>query len=69
MFLQRSVKDRATGDNSEKSDGQLSDEEYLTCNKIWNEFNMKNMGDHHGHYLKKDVLLLAHVLEKFIDTC
>ena len=29
---------------------------------------MKNMGDYHGHYLKKDVLLLA-VFEKFIDTC
>ena len=28
---------------------------------------MKNMGDH-DHYLKKDVLLLADVFEKFIDT-
>ena len=27
------------------------------------------MGDYHDHYLKKDVLLLAHVFEKFIDTC
>ena len=29
---------------------------------------MKNIGDYHDHYLKKDVLLLA-VFEKFIDTC
>ena len=29
---------------------------------------MKNM-DYHDHYLKKDVLLLAHLFEKFIDTC
>ena len=28
---------------------------------------MKNMGDYHDH-LKKDVLLLADVYEKFIDT-
>ena len=27
------------------------------------------MGDYHDHYLKKDVLLLEDVFEKFIDTC
>ena len=27
------------------------------------------MGDYHDHYFKKDVLLLADVYEKFIDTC
>ena len=30
---------------------------------------MKNMGDYHDHYLKKDVFLLADVFEKIIDTC
>ena len=30
---------------------------------------MKNMGDYHDHYLKKDVLLSADVFEKFISTC
>ena len=44
-------------------------EDYLTRKKIWIEFNMKNMGDYHDHYLKKDVLLLANVFERFIDTC
>ena len=29
---------------------------------------MKNKGDYHDHYFKKDVLLLADVFEKFIDT-
>ena len=30
---------------------------------------MTNMGDYHDYYFKKDVLLLADVFEKFIDTC
>ena len=48
-----SVKDRTADDNGEKLDGHISDEDYLTCNKVWNEFNMKNMGDYHDYYLKK----------------
>ena len=30
---------------------------------------MQNAGDYHNYYLQKDVLLLADVFEKFIDTC
>ena len=30
---------------------------------------MKNMGDYYDRYLKKDLLLLADVFEKFVDTC
>ena len=51
------------------SDGHISIKDYMTCEKIWNMFNIKNMGDYHDHYLKKDVLLLADVFEKFISTC
>ena len=29
---------------------------------------MENMGDYRNHYLKKDILLLGDVFEKFIDT-
>ena len=47
----------------------MSDKDYLTCIKNWNEFNMKNMGDYHDHYLKKDVLLLADVFENFTNAC
>ena len=54
-----SEKDGATGDNGGKLDGHISDEDYLTCEKICNVFGMKTMGDYHDHYLKKDVLLLT----------
>ena len=57
-------------DNDGKiSDGHISIEDYLMCEKIWNKFEMKNMGDYHDHYLKKDVLLLADVFKRFISTC
>ena len=56
-----SVKDGTTGDNSEKLYGHISDKDYLTCSKIWNEFNMKNMGDYHHQYLKNNILLLVDV--------
>ena len=39
------------------------------CQKIWDEFYIKDIGNYHDHDFKKDVLLLAHVFEKFIDTC
>ena len=54
-----SVKDETTGDNGRKLYGHISDEDYLTCKKIWNELNVKSMGDYLDHYLEKDVLLLA----------
>ena len=64
-----STKDRKVGDDGKKSDGYISRTDYLTCEKNWDKFDIKDMGDYHNHYLKKDVLLLADVFEKFIDTC
>ena len=63
-----SVKNGKTGDNCEKLDGHISIKNYLKCKNIWNNFKMKIMGDYHNHCLKEDVLLLADVLEKCIDT-
>ena len=64
-----SVKDGTTNDNGEKLNGHISNEDYLTCKKNCKKFDMKNTGDYHNHYLKRDVLLLADVFEKFFDTC
>ena len=68
-YFYSSTKDEKIGDDGKISDGHVSVKDYLTCEKNWDEFEMKNMDDYHYHYLKKDVLLLADVFEKFIDTC
>ena len=36
---------------------------------LGNMFKMNTVGDYHDLYLKADVLLLADVFEKFINTC
>ena len=64
-----STKKGKIDDDDKISDGHISIEDYLKCEEIWNKFKMKNMGDYHDHYLKKDVLLLEDVFEKFIKTC
>ena len=53
----RSLKNGKTTDDGKKLDDHISFEDYLTCEKIWHVFGMKNMDDYHDHYLKKDVLL------------
>ena len=61
-----STKDGKIGDDGKKSDGHISFKDYLTCEKIWDKFDMKNMGDYHDHYRKKDVLLLTDVFESLL---
>ena len=68
-YFYSSTKDEKIGDDCKISDGHISVKDYLMCEKIWDKFWMKNVGDYHDHYLKKDVLLSADVFEKFISPC
>ena len=43
--------------------------EYDHVEKVWKEFDIKNIGEYHDVYLKTDVLLLADVFEKFSKMC
>ena len=67
--LYSSTKVAKIGDDGKISDGHISVKDYLTCEKTSDKFEMKNLGDYHDHYLKKDTLLLIDVFEKFIDMC
>ena len=51
-----------------KGSGHISNEQYQHLQNIWNTFNFNTFEDFLNHYLKKDVLLLADMFEKFIST-
>ena len=53
---------------SSLKDECISKKDYLV-NNIWNVFKTNKMGDYHDLHLKTNVLLLADVFEKFINTC
>ena len=64
-----STKEGKIGDDGKISDVHRSLKDYLMFEKIWDKFDIKDMGDYQDHYLQKHILLLADVFEKFIDTC
>ena len=68
-YFYSSIKDGKIGDDGKISECHIDGNDYLTCKKTLHKSKMKYMGDYHDHYFKKDVLLLADVFEKFIDTC
>ena len=47
----------------------ISEEDYQHAEKVWEEFGIRDLGDYHDLYLRKDVALLANVYEPFRDTC
>ena len=60
-----STKKGKTGDDGKKSEDHITFKYYLMCENICDKFDIKDMGDYHDDYLKKDVLLLADVLSLF----
>ena len=47
----------------------ISDKDYAHAQKVWKEFEIRDMGEYHDLYVQTDAFLLADVFEKFRDKC
>ena len=47
----------------------ISNKDYEYAQKVWEGFDMKNLGEYHDLYLKSDVLMLSNVFETFRNDC
>ena len=47
----------------------ITDEDYLHAQKVWEVFEIKNLGEYHDLYVQSDTLLLAEVYENFRNMC
>ena len=47
----------------------LPQEDYVHAQRVWQEFNIRDMGQYHDLYVLTDVLLLADVFENFRTIC
>ena len=49
-FFSSIKKKKKIGGDDKISNSHISVKDYLTCEKIWDQFKMENMGDYHDHY-------------------
>ena len=47
----------------------ITKEDYIHSQKVWDKFKMKDIGDYHDLYVRTDTLQLAGVFENFRDMC
>ena len=47
----------------------ITDEDYAHAQKVWDTFNIKNLGEYHDLYVQSYTALLADVFENFRDKC
>ena len=54
---------------SSLTEEDISEIDYTHAQRVFNHFDMTDLGDYHNFYLLTDMLLLADVLENFRDVC
>ena len=47
----------------------ISKEDHAHAQKVWDTFNIQNLGEYHDLYVQLDTLLLSDVYENFRDLC
>ena len=47
----------------------ISDEDYVHGQKVWDVFEINNLGEYHDLYVQSDTLLFADVYENFRNMC
>ena len=47
----------------------ITDKDYTLAQKVFEEFNIKNLGDYHDLYVQSDTLLLADAFQNFRNNC
>ena len=47
----------------------ITDADYKQANRVFKNFDNKNIGDYHDLYFQSDALLLADVYENFRNEC
>ena len=54
---------------SELNKEGITDKDYAHAQKVWDTFNIKNLGEYHDLYVQSVTLLLVDVFESFRDKC
>ena len=47
----------------------ISDEDYMHAQKVWDLFKIKNLGEYHDLYVEIDTLLCSDIFENFGNMC